>query len=80
MRPILRLLSRVGDPKRVTHGADDVGDVRDCRAGRCSQVEDLGAGGHVDLVHTAQDSCRKLGPEGVPHPVLQLGLSFLKQK
>ena len=47
--------------------------MRDARAARCAEVEHLGAGGHVNGLHAAQDGRGELRTERVPHAVLQLG-------
>lgn len=57
----------------VAGGADNIGDVRDGGTASSTQVENLGAGLHVDVVQATQDTGSKLGTEGVPHTVLDLG-------
>lgn len=54
-------------------GADDVGDVGDGGAGGGAEVEDLGAGLHVEVVEAAKDAGCKLGAEGVPDAVFGFG-------
>jgi len=57
----------------VTGRADNISDVRDRGTTSTSQVKHLGTGLHVNIVHTTQDTGSKLGTEGVPHTVLDLG-------
>jgi hypothetical protein len=52
--------------------ADDVGDVRDGRARRAAEVQDLAAGRHVDRLDAAVDGGRELRAVRVPHAVLLL--------
>ena len=53
----------------ATSRADNVGDVGDGSTRSTAEVENLGAGLHVDVVDTAQNASGKLGSEGVPHAV-----------
>ena len=55
-----------------THGSDDVGNVRDTGSAGGSEVENLLSGGDVDVVESTEDTGGKLGPERVPHAVLDL--------
>lgn len=57
----------------VTGRADNISDVRDGGTAGSTEVENLGTGLHVDVVHTTQDTGSQLGTEGVPHTVLDLG-------
>lgn len=50
--------------------ADNVGDVRDRSTARGTEVQDLLARTDVNVVETAEDTGRQLGPERVPHAVL----------
>jgi hypothetical protein len=66
VRPVTEL-DGVDHPLRPHH----VGHVADGGAAGGAEVQDLAAR-HVDLVNAAQDRGRQLGPEGVPHCVLDL--------
>lgn len=57
----------------VTVRADDIGDVTDGGTAGSTQIEDLAARLHVDVVETTQDTSGKLAAERVPHTVLDLG-------
>jgi len=56
-----------------TLGTDNIGNVGDSRSGGGSEVEDLLAGGDVDVVNTSEDTGGDLGTERVPDAVLNLG-------
>eukprot|EP00343_Euplotes_focardii_P007106 CAMPEP_0205822690 /NCGR_PEP_ID=MMETSP0206-20130828/13622_1 /ASSEMBLY_ACC=CAM_ASM_000279 /TAXON_ID=36767 /ORGANISM="Euplotes focardii, Strain TN1" /LENGTH=268 /DNA_ID=CAMNT_0053119185 /DNA_START=18 /DNA_END=821 /DNA_ORIENTATION=+ len=64
----VRELHRVDDALR----ADHVGAVRDGGARGGAEVEELGAGLDVDVLHAADHRGGQLGAEGVPHAVLVL--------
>lgn len=53
---------------------DDIGNVGDGSTRGTTEIEDLGAGAEVHPVETTDDTSRKLGAEGVPHAVLDLGV------
>lgn len=55
-----------------TYGSDNISDVGNRGSGGGSQVEDLLSGGDVDVVQSSEDTSGQLGPEGVPHAVLDL--------
>ena len=55
-----------------THGSDDVGHVRNRSSTGSSDVEDLLAGGDVDVVQSTEDTSGQLGAERVPHAVFDL--------
>lgn len=57
----------------VTGGADDISNVGNGGTAGTTDVEDLGAGLHVDVVQTTEDTGSQLGTEGVPDTVLSLG-------
>lgn len=50
--------------------ADNIGDVRDRSSTRGTEVQDLLAWTNVNVVETAEDASGQLGPERVPHAVL----------
>jgi hypothetical protein len=50
-------------------GPDDISDVGDGGTRRSTEVQDLAAGSHVDVVHTAEDAGGQLASEGVPDAV-----------
>src|SRR4051794_20660346 len=54
-----------------TRRSDDVGDVADRRSAGRTEVEDLRAGLHEDVLDATENSGRKLGPERVPDAVLR---------
>jgi hypothetical protein len=51
-------------------GSDDIGNVRHTGAGRSTEVEDLAARAHVDVVDTTENTGCQFTPEGVPDAVL----------
>lgn len=51
-------------------GSDDISNVRHTSARRSTEVEDLAARAHVDVVDTTEDTSSQLASEGVPHAVL----------
>lgn len=55
-----------------TGGTDDISDVRNGGTGGGTEVEDLGAGLHVDVLETTEDTGGNLRTEGVPDTVLDL--------
>lgn len=55
-----------------TGGTDDISDVRDRGTGGGTEVENLRAGLHVDVVETTEDTSGQLRTEGIPHAVLDL--------
>ena len=57
----------------VAGRSDDISDVTDGGTASSTEVEDLGAGLHVDVVQTTQDTSSKLATEGVPDTVFDLG-------
>lgn len=56
-----------------TGGTDNVSNVGDGSTGGSTEVEDLAAGAHEDVLETTEDTGSQLGTEGVPHTVLDLG-------
>ena len=58
------------DGKDGSLGANDIGNVRDGGTRGSTEVEDLGARAHVDVVDTTEDTGSQLGTEGVPDAVL----------
>lgn len=48
-------------------GANDISNVRDGGTGSSTQVQDLGAGLHVDGVNTTKDTGSQLGLQAVSH-------------
>jgi hypothetical protein len=56
--------------------SDDIGNVRDWCSWGGTEVQDLGARAHVDVVDTTQDTSGQLGAEGVPDTVLCAGWGF----
>lgn len=57
----------------VSSRADEISDVGDGGTRGSTEVEDAGAGLHVDVVGTTSDGGTQLTPEGVPHAVFDLG-------
>lgn len=57
----------------VAGRANEIGDVGDGSTRGTTDVEDAGAGLHVDVVGTTSNGGAQLGAEGVPHAVLNLG-------
>lgn len=53
-------------------GTDDIRNVRDGGTGGGTEVEDLAAGLHVDVVHASEDTGCQLGAERVPDAVFGL--------
>ena len=51
-------------------GSDNVSDVGDGSSRRSTEVEDLAARAHVDVVDTAENTGGQLASEGVPDAVL----------
>lgn len=52
--------------------AHDVAAVRHCGARGCAQIKQLSPGLYPDLVQAAEDGGAQLGPERVPHTVLDV--------
>ena len=61
------------DGENGTGRTDDISDVGDRGTGSGTEVEDLAAGLHVDVLETTEDTCCQLGSERVPDAVLGLG-------
>ena len=61
-----------------THRADNVGDVADGGPRSSPQVQHLGAGLDVNVLHPSNNGCSQLGSEGVPRSVLHFDLPFLQ--
>lgn len=61
----------------VTGRADDIGNVGDGGTAGGTEIQDLGARAHVDVIETTQDTGSQLGTEGVPDTVLGLGHSTI---
>ena len=57
----------------VSGGSDDISDVTDRGTAGSTQVQNLGARAHVDVVQTTQNTSSKLATERVPHTVFGLG-------
>lgn len=63
------------DGENGTGRANDIGNVRDGSTRGGTEVEDLAAGLHEDVLHTTEDTSGQLRTEGVPDTVLSLGRS-----
>lgn len=61
----------------VTSRSDDIGNVTDGGTAGGTEIQDLGARAHVDVIQTTQDTGSQLGTEGVPDTVFGLGHSAI---
>lgn len=57
--------------------SDDISNVTDGSTAGSTQVQNLGAGAHVDVIHTTQNTGSQLGTERVPDTVFDLGSSAI---